>query len=466
MAKIELNDRIELSDIFADCTHAGSSQFFTDNESLSFTIDPNDILPPRFTNLTNYPLYVVGVNQQTNVVYEVPYIENQTYGTDWDMGYYRIYIKQYIRLANNGHSPSALYLNTPEKTYDLTKKPIYWNKSPFQFMTYINSGSFEMGFSDKDLYDFRHISSVSTVINYNMGLNPRINISITKPFFIGRTLTTNLFYESFDPRYISGQTLGKNTRCFICKNITLSNGIGSGVRSIYFTNGSTKIISTTYYTDNLPSGYTTSSLNNDKFYLLNSSGKDSNGNITTTTNHSFIENLLSYSASLDDSECTLKNQGWIWNLPTEAQWEYACRAGTSTQYPNGTNINKQDVTNNIFDHSSNDIAHSIASLTNNEYYCATLKPNKYGLFDMNGLIYELTKDSGYTISDISNNPTLFAGSPYYNIENQLYVTKGGQHNQLNGYSQYSTISPFRYVTSHIGDSSTTNQGFRLTIVQP
>lgn len=178
MAKIELNDRIELSDIFADCTNAGTSQFFTDNESLSFTLDPNDILPPRFTNLTNYPLYVVGVNQQSNREYITKYEENTLYGSDWDLGYYRIYVKQINQLLTDGHYTYNQYTSSV-CSFDLTNKPIFWNKSPLQFMTYIDSGSFELG---RDRYEIEY----GTVgASYNRSKKYLINI--LKPFFIGRT---------------------------------------------------------------------------------------------------------------------------------------------------------------------------------------------------------------------------------------------------------------------------------------
>lgn len=222
-----------------------------------------------------------------------------------------------------------------------------------------------------------------------------------------------------------------------------------------------KIIDTFYNTDNLPSGYTTSSLNNDIFYIVNSSGKDSNGNITTTTNNSFVENLLQSSASLEDNNCSLKNQGWIWNIPTECQWEYACRAGTTTQIANGTNINIKTLNGADFDF--NDIQWSSNSLSNNFIQLALLKPNKWGLFDMNGIYYEITKDSGPQNADDYN--TTFAGSPFYNEENQRFVARGGAYNNFNSLGIWQNTSGFRYLTQHIGDGSL-QYGFRLTIVQP
>ncbi|MCL2186859.1 MAG: formylglycine-generating enzyme family protein [Treponema sp.] len=70
---------------------------------------------------------------------------------------------------------------------------------------------------------------------------------------------------------------------------------------------------------------------------------------------------------------SLETSGY--RLPTEAEWEYACRAGTTTAYNTGSNFN--DNTGWFYSNSGNS-THSVGQ-----------KPaNAYGLFDMHGNVYE------------------------------------------------------------------------------
>jgi formylglycine-generating enzyme required for sulfatase activity len=72
--------------------------------------------------------------------------------------------------------------------------------------------------------------------------------------------------------------------------------------------------------------------------------------------------------------------GWSYVLPTESQWEYACRAGTTTAYSwgdnitstnaNWTNTNEVDQTENVGQYSA----------------------NPWGFFDMHGNLFEWTAD--------------------------------------------------------------------------
>ena len=76
--------------------------------------------------------------------------------------------------------------------------------------------------------------------------------------------------------------------------------------------------------------------------------------------------------------------GWAYVLPTEAQWEYACRAGTTTVYSWGNSITTSDANYN----------NTIGQTTNVGSYRA----NPWGFFDMNGNIREWLADwhSAYT----------------------------------------------------------------------
>src|SRR5258708_7198621 len=96
----------------------------------------------------------------------------------------------------------------------------------------------------------------------------------------------------------------------------------------------------------------------------------------------FPANSMSQYAAIGYCKWLHKKTGVFYRLPTEAEWEYACRAGAAAAWPCGNN---PDSLKYYAWYNGN---------SENKYHAVKrLKPNAWGLYDMMGNIAEWTLDA-------------------------------------------------------------------------
>ena len=104
--------------------------------------------------------------------------------------------------------------------------------------------------------------------------------------------------------------------------------------------------------------------------------------------------------------------GRLYRLPTEAEWEYACRAGTTTRFSTGHKLSDSQA--RFSKKLPNDLAQPTMPV-------GSYPPNPWGLFDMHGNVWEWTSDwfdkSYYEQSPIENPSGPASGS--------YHVLRGG-----------------------------------------
>jgi len=90
-----------------------------------------------------------------------------------------------------------------------------------------------------------------------------------------------------------------------------------------------------------------------------------------------------------------------YRLPTEAEWEYACRAGTTTDYYWGGNYPPMTSADSA---ALNNHAVWYGDAPNGTQRVATKQPNPFGLYDMGGNVWEWCYDwsADYTASSQTN----------------------------------------------------------------
>lgn len=108
-------------------------------------------------------------------------------------------------------------------------------------------------------------------------------------------------------------------------------------------------------------------------------------------------------------------------LPTEAEWEYCCRAGTTTEYSFGDAAQKPGDEGKIA-RNLDEYAWHTGNAAGNDPPVGALKPNAWGLYDMHGYLWEFVADSWHeTYEDAPRDGHVWgAGSP-----DSFRVVRGG-----------------------------------------
>ena len=112
---------------------------------------------------------------------------------------------------------------------------------------------------------------------------------------------------------------------------------------------------------------------------------------------------------IQDFESALSNE---YRLPSESEWEYACRSGTQTRFYWGNDPDYEEI---------GDYAVYSGNGNGGTEEVGTKEPNSWGLYDMSGNVWEWCED--WYHSDYTNAPS--DGSAWVSPQGSYRVARGG-----------------------------------------
>ena len=361
MSRRILDDRIELEDFVF-------SELGTGNiESNSFTLLADDYnsqcLNPGYGS--TYTLAVVGINQQTGNTEMVAYTAGGATYTPaaWPDGYYKIEIRQYLTSGGTALS----HIVGPGEYTNCHTKTMYWNKSPLRCMVYVAPGSFMMG---SPVSEYGHVEGSS----WTKELLHKVTLS--KGMYVQRTQLTIQEFGLLMAK-IDGSVIHRYAEGYI-GNGTLT------AANYYNTTSSTLTVS------HMPMQYLSWQ---DIMWDPDAYGDGYPYDITNSYYHTGGKCLISRLNSGAVSGFSV--EGYTWNLPTEAMWEYAARAGVGTALPSGQNLNYPTSLEGGSDSTLQSNLNRVGWYSGNAGVLKTVgqkMPNRWGLFDVAGNQHEWCRD--------------------------------------------------------------------------
>ena len=135
-----------------------------------------------------------------------------------------------------------------------------------------------------------------------------------------------------------------------------------------------------------------------------------------------------------------------YRLPTEAEWEYACRAGTTTPFSTGENVTVDQA--NYYGTYPYD-GYPRGEYRNRTMPVGSFGPNPWGLYDMHGNVWEWCWDwyGAYTNNSVVNPAGVDSGT--------YRVNRGG------GWNDFGRHLRSAYRAAYSPKNRTFNLGFRL-----
>jgi formylglycine-generating enzyme required for sulfatase activity len=167
-------------------------------------------------------------------------------------------------------------------------------------------------------------------------------------------------------------------------------------------------------------------------------------------NERSVHEGLTPAYSIQGDNVTWNRNANGYRLPTEAEWEYACRAGTTTPFNTGNGINDNQANfMNSYGYNTDASGRVTGGYRQKTVEVNNFNPNPWGLFDMHGNVWEWCWDwYGEYSSAVSTNPTGVA-------QGTFRVNRGG------GWNDFPKHIRCAYRAATQPDSGSFNLGFRL-----